>query len=314
MRKKLQLWIASVAMLGMLATPVASVRATQMITEDENRIEVTKSDKPYLALGEDLSAAQKKTVLGLMGVDEAKLEEYRVIYVNNEEEHKYLGDYIPAKEIGTRSLSSVLIMDGEKDSGIDVNTYNINYCTEGMYKNACATAGITDAQIIVAGPTNLSGTAALVGIFRAYQELTGEALNDEAVDAAMDELVTTGEIIENNEEDSEKIEAMVSELKQMAAMGKLDDINDITNAIDDAAKNYDLSLSESDKEQLAKLIEKIKGLDIDWKGIMNQAYDWAQVINDKYGDQIKQTVTSESFWDKVGQILQKLIDAIKSLF
>ena len=38
MRKKLQLWIASVAMLGMLATPVASVRATQMITEDENRM------------------------------------------------------------------------------------------------------------------------------------------------------------------------------------------------------------------------------------------------------------------------------------
>ena len=39
-----------------------------------------------------------------------------------------------------------------------------------MYKNALVTAGIEDADIIVAGPKNISGTAALVGVFKAYQE------------------------------------------------------------------------------------------------------------------------------------------------
>ena len=53
----------------------------------------------------------------------------------------------------------------DKGNGIKVSTYNINYCTAGMYKNALATAGISDANIIVAGPFALSGTAALVGNF-----------------------------------------------------------------------------------------------------------------------------------------------------
>ena len=52
-----------------------------------------------------------------------------------------------------------------------------------MYKNALATAGVTDANIIVAGPFQLSGTAALVGIFKAYEEMTGDNLDEEVVDA-----------------------------------------------------------------------------------------------------------------------------------
>lgn len=43
-----------------------------------------------------------------------------------------------------------------------------------MYKNALTTAGITDADIIVAGPKPISGTAALVGIFEAYEAMTGK--------------------------------------------------------------------------------------------------------------------------------------------
>ena len=63
-----------------------------------------------------------------------------------------------------------------------------------MYKNALTTAGITDADIIVAGPKPISGTAALVGIFEAYEAMTGEAVQDNVVDAALNELVVTGEL------------------------------------------------------------------------------------------------------------------------
>ena len=60
-----------------------------------------------------------------------------------------------------------------------------------MYKNALATAGVTDAKIIIAGPTGISGTAALVGIFKAYEEMTGEEIDEKTVDAVADERVTT---------------------------------------------------------------------------------------------------------------------------
>ena len=51
-------------------------------------------------------------------------------------------------------------------------------------------AGIADAKIIVAGPFPISGTAALVGTLKAYEEMTGKKLDDKVTDAAMDQLVT----------------------------------------------------------------------------------------------------------------------------
>lgn len=282
--------------------------------ENSDDIVISENDEPYLALGADLTAEQQKTVLDLMGIEASDLDQYDVVYVNNEEEHEYLDDYIASSEIGTRSLSSVVIVKTEKGSGVNVSTYNINYCTAGMYKNALATAGIEDADIIVAGPFPLSGTAALVGVFKAYKEMTGESLDEDAVDAAMDELVTTGIIEESIDGDPEKVEAMIAELKEMIANGELADEEDIREAIDSASEKYGLNLSQDDIDKLLSLLMKLKDLDIDWGNVIDQAKDWAKVINDKFGDQIKEAVTSEGFWDKVASFFQKIIDALKSLF
>lgn len=142
----------------------------------DDNVVIKESDKPYLALGADLSEDQKNTVLSLMGIDPAQLGNYDVVTVSNSEEHQYLDAYIPSSQIGSKSWSSVVIVKKEKGNGINISTKNISYCTVGMYKNALVTAGIEDADIIVAGPKNISGTAALVGVFKAYQEMTGKEL------------------------------------------------------------------------------------------------------------------------------------------
>ena len=124
-------------------------------------------DKPYLSLGADLTSSEKQTVYQLLGVDSDDLDKYGISTVTNQEEHKYLDSYVSSSAIGTRALSSVLIEKGEKGSGIQVETKNITYCTEGMYQNALATAGAKDIKVTVAGPTQISGTAALVGAIKA---------------------------------------------------------------------------------------------------------------------------------------------------
>lgn len=291
----------------LFASPLASFAEEEPSGDD---VVIKEEDKPYLALGADLTADQQHTVLSLMGIDAADLENYDVVYVNNSEEHEYLDSYISSSAIGTHALSSVLIAKTEEGSGIHISTYNINYCTSGMYKNAMATAGITDADVIVAGPTSISGTAALVGIFKAYSEMTGEALDQDAVDAAMDELVTTGSIEASGSVDSEKLEAMIAELKEMIANGSLDSEDEIRDAIEEAAEKYGLKLSSEDIDKLLALLQKIKGLDIDWNGILNQASDWAS----KYGSKLKDMVTSEGFWDKVIAFFRKIIAKIKELF
>ena len=285
---------------------------TAEVSDSTDAVVITENDKPYLALGSDLTEEQKNTVLGYMGIDPAALENYDVVYINNQEEHQYLDSYMDSSAIGTKSLSSVVITKADKGSGINISTYNINYCTVGMYKNALATAGVTDANIIVAGPFQLSGTAALVGIFKAYEEMTGNQIEEEIVDAALNELVTTGELNKSIDGDPESVEALIAELKEKLANGDLDTEEDIREAINELAKKYELSLSEDDIKTLIELIDALKGLDLDWDSIANQAASWA----DKLGvdlDSIDKEAAMGLF-EKIKEIVKSIWEKIKSIF
>lgn len=307
-KRMLTFTMAAVIAAGTVAVP-QNVYATEEVTEQGDNVVITEEDKPYLALGADLTADQQHKVLSYMGIDVADFDQYDVVYVNNEEEHKYLDAYIPSKQIGTKSLSSVLISLTDKGSGVKVSTYNINYCTAGMYKNALATAGIEDANVIVAGPFELSGTAALVGTFEAYQKMTGESLDESVVDAAMDELVTTGELEQSIDGDPQEIESMIAELKSKIASGDLDTPEKIQAAIEEVAKDHNLKLSDEDKQKIADLLNKLKGLDLNWDSIANQASEWA--------DKLQESISSgglQSIGQAISDFFAKIIEAIKSLF
>ena len=293
-------------------TEATTEAASEQGQEENDKVEISKDDKPYLALGEDLSKDQRKTVLKYMGISEKDLDKYEVVYVNNEEEHKYLDEYISSSAIGTHSLSSVVITQAEKGQGLKLSVYNVNYCTVGMYKNALATAGVTDANIIVAGPFQLSGTAALVGIFKAYEEMTGDNLDEEVVDAALNELVTTGELNQSIDGDSDSVEALIAELKQKLANGELSTDEDIRAAIDELAKKYDLSLSEDDIKTLIDLINALKGLDLDWDSIANQAKSWADKLGVDFNNIDKEAAAG--FFQKVVEVVKSIWEKIKSIF
>lgn len=166
------MWQAWFLEVQPVPAPVYATEAEDAQEDNGDDVEITLDDKPYLALGADLTADQQHTVLSYMGIEAADFDKYDVVYVSNAEEHQYLDSYVPKKQIGTKALSSVLVSLADSGNGLKVSTYNINYCTAGMYKNALATAGVEDANVIVAGPFPLSGTAALVGTFEAYEKLT----------------------------------------------------------------------------------------------------------------------------------------------
>jgi uncharacterized protein YpuA (DUF1002 family) len=184
--------------------------------------DTASADSSYLSLGADLSDSEKSTVLKLLGVDEDALDDYTVLTVTNEEEHRYLDDYISQDQIGTMALSSVLVEKTEKGSGLNVKTYNISYCTEGMYTNALTTAGVTDADVTVAGPYEISGTAALIGAAKAFSESTGVSIDEKALDGALDEMITTGDLEAALDADPEAVEGLIAELKEKAAAGDID--------------------------------------------------------------------------------------------
>lgn len=248
------------------------ISGTIVQNEDSDNVTIKASDKPYLALGADLNDSQRATILSIMGIDAANLSDYDVVYVTNAEEHQYLDSYISSSQIGTRSLSSVVIVQRDKGSGLNISTTNINYCTVGMYKNALTTAGVTDADIIVAGPTPISGTAALVGVLKAYQEMTGKEISDLVVDTALNELVLTGQLEESLKGVSDaEVEEFIAYIKALIAKDDLTDDEGINGAIDEACEKYGVTLSDDERQQIVDLVKKINSLGIDLNGLVDYA-------------------------------------------
>jgi uncharacterized protein YpuA (DUF1002 family) len=192
-----------------------------------------------------------------------------VVTTTNEEEHQYLDAYLDYSLIGDQALSSALVVGKESGYGIQVNTTNISYCTVGMYQNALATAGIKNADIKVAAPYKMSGTAALIGVMKAYSEMTGEPLQAESVDAATQELVTTSQMGESLG-DTDQAEELIAAVKEAIVSEGLDDPDKISQVIDQACSELDISLTEEEKQKIQDLMQKIAGLDLDMDTIKEQ--------------------------------------------
>lgn len=274
----------------------------------DDNVVVGKHDKPYLALGADLTAEQQATVLGLMGIDPAKLSDYDVVQVTNAMEHEYLDAYLPSSTIGSRALSSVLIMEGKKGSGIQISIKNISYCTVGMYKSALATAGLEDAEIIVAGPFPISGTAALIGALKAYSEMTGDEVKEDSLDAAMNEIVVTGQLADATGGDKAKAEELMAYLKQEVVKNDLKDDKSINEAIEQGCKKFDVQLTDDQKAKLLDVLKKISDLDLDWNTLKNQASDLYDRL-DELG-----LLSNSGIGAKLKSLFQSIIDFFKSLF
>ena len=272
------------------------------------KVQADEVDAPYLALGADLSAEEKNTVLNLLGVDAGQLDQYMVVTVTNADEHKYLDSYLDASVIGSRALSSVVVEKKEKGTGIQVKTSNITYCTTGMYQNALATAGLEDAEIRVAGPFNISGTAALVGAMKAYGEMTGQSIEPENADAATEELVTTSELGETLGS-QDQAEALIGAVKDAIVAEEVMEPEAIEAVIDDTAKEMNIELSEEDKEKIRSLMEKIGKLDLDVDSLKAQAIELYQKLDemdiDISSEQVQGFLASISSW------FSKVWDVIK---
>lgn len=258
----------------------------------------------YLSLGADLSESEKSTVLKLLGVDEDELDNYTVLTVTNEEEHKYLDEYISQDQIGTMALSSVLVEKTEKGSGLDVETYNISYCTEGMYANALTTAGITDADVTVAGPYEISGTAALIGAAKAFSESKGISIDEKALDGALDEMITTGDLEAALDADPEAVEGLMAELKQEVAAGNinLSDKEAVKETVEELANKYNIQLTSDQLQKIIDLLEKISHLDLNIDNLSQQVQNLTNKLEDM-------GITSE----QAKSWFQELLDWIMSL-
>lgn len=254
-------------------------------------------------IGANLSEDQINTVYTQFGIQRGSVGE---LTVTNAEERDYLEGLVDESVIGTRSISCVYIKILEEGKGLSVSASNITWCTEDMYRSALMTAGIYDAEVKVGAPFGVSGTAALTGIYKAYEDITGTELVEEAKEAAADELVTTAELADEIPE--EDAVAIVNELKLI-----LDEIQNMSDEelreqIDQIATQYGYTLDDALVEKLIRLCRSLQGLTIaDLQEKVEQFKDTIETVS-QYADQ------ALGFGQKLVQFIQNILDAFKNIF
>ncbi|WP_088102478.1 DUF1002 domain-containing protein [Alkalihalobacillus urbisdiaboli] len=256
-----------------------------------------------VTLGEDLSEEQKQQLLNEMGVT----EDVEIITVSNEEEHKYLGNYVNKNQIGTRALSSSKITLTEAGSGINVKTNNIKLVSEGMYANALVTAGVEDADVYVTAPMAVSGTAGLTGLIKAYEIATEIEIPEEQKQIANEEMVRTGELAESI--GVEEATELMNRIKEELAANPVETEEDLRALIERIAQELGITLTEEELNGLVSLFMRMKDLNIDW----NQVQEQISYVRDNL-DEFLNREDTQSFIRTLLDVLNRFIESISNLF
>ena len=216
-----------------------------------------KVGEARVAIGANLDSEQIAAVYSDFGIERGVIPE---ITVTNENERQYLEGLVDDKKIGHKAISCVYITILDDGSGLNVSTKNINWCTEQMYKNALTTAGITDADVKVTAPIAVSGTAALTGIYKAYEDITGNSLSSLAKMVGAEELIVTGQLAEYI--GSDEATALINELKGILDITETMSDADVKKEIKKLADQYNVQVTDEQIEQLLKLCRQLEKLDI----------------------------------------------------
>ena len=237
-----------------MAIVLGSTAAPLVVRADSSKV---------VTLGANLTDSQKNSMYEYFGTSSDKAE---VIEVTNADERKYLEGVAPDEQIGTRTYSCSYV-EPTTSGGIQVKVSNLTYVTSSMISSTLLTSGVKNCNVVAASPIEVSGTGALTGIMMAYEKATGTTLNDDQKAAATDELVTTGDLANDIGQDKE--ENVMNDVKKDVIEGKLTDADDIQNAVENAAKDNNVTLTQEQIDKISDLMKNISQYDYDVKALKN---------------------------------------------
>ncbi|WP_214778194.1 DUF1002 domain-containing protein [Exiguobacterium sp. s22] len=258
-------------MKPVLALTIGAVAFTGMIPKVGAEAVVNDT---IVTLGESLSAEQEKWVLERMDAPEG----IEPIIATEADEEKYLGDSVPQAQRGGGMYSSARIKL-TNGTGLDIQTENVTWVTKDMYANALVTAGVTDADIYITSPINVTGTSALTGIMKAYDQTaaeTGIELSDERKELAQEELAVTSEI--GKTVGQEDVAGLMNEIKAEIANQMPETNIEIRDIVIQVLNQNNVQLSEGQLDQLTTLFENMQQANLDWSSISNGLKDAGQDV------------------------------------
>ncbi|MGG7177908.1 DUF1002 domain-containing protein [Clostridium paraputrificum] len=257
-----------------------------------------------VTLGANLTDSQKNEMLKYFGVTK---NDANILEITSEEEYKYLGKVANASQLGNKSISSSYVEPTTK-GGLNITTNNLTWVTDGMIKNALITAGIENANVKASAPFKVSGTAALTGILKGFENSSaGQKIDEDKKEAANEELVVTGDLGDKIGQDDAT--NLINDVKKEIIKEKPKTDKQIEKIVDKASKKYDSELSQEDKDNIKGVMSKINDLDLNYNNLKDQLNDVTNQLKDKLNSD-----EAKGFFSKIGDFFSKVWDSITNLF
>lgn len=228
--------------------------------EEEDTAEETKGNTDsgkVVTLGENLNEEQRASMYEYFGTSPDEVE---TIVVTHADEVQYMQGIATDEQIGP-TTNSCAYVEPTDSGGIKVKTANLNFVTSAMIASTLTTARMENCNVIAACPFEVSGTGALTGIIMAYETASGEELDEGQKEAAMEELVTTGDLADSVGQ--EKATEVIKDVKTEVIDEGLTDPEEIGDAVDNIAEENEITLTDDQRAQVVALMEKISQYDYD---------------------------------------------------
>ena len=225
--------------------------------EDTDTSEGNTDSGKVVTLGENLNEEQRASMYEYFGTSP---DEVQTIVVTHADEVQYMEGIATDEQIGP-TTNSCAYVEPTDSGGIKVKTANLNFVTSAMIASTLTTAGMENCNVIAACPFEVSGTGALTGIIMAYETASGEELDEGQKEAAMEELVTTGDLADSVGQ--EKATEVIKDVKTEVIDEGLTDPEEIGEAVDNIAEDNDITLTDDQRDQVVALMEKISQYDYD---------------------------------------------------
>lgn len=284
--------------LTLSLTAVLSLSSLGLVFADGARV---------VTLGSNLTQAQKDTMLKYFGVNK---DEVVILEVNNQEERKYLQGVASEAQLGKKTYSCAYVEPTKSGSGINVKTANITWATPAMVATTLSTAGLTDADVVIAANFPVSGTGALTGIMKAFEDATGEPLEEDKKELASEELITTGDLGDDIGQD--KATGIVNDVKTEIIKNNTKDTVQIAETINNVVNNYNVTLTDEQIAKLEGLMEKISKQDYNYSEMKNALESVSDVVNENLSA-IGENVNT-GFFDGIKNFFTGIGDWFKGLF
>ena len=260
-----------------------------------------------VTIGVNNTAEQRAKIFKYFGVNESDVQ---VLEVNNKEEREYLGGIATEAQLGTKTYSCAYVQP-TNSGGINVKTANITWVTSSMVASTLSTAGMTNANCVIAAVFPVSGTGALTGVMKAFEDASGKELDEDKKELASEELITTGDL--GDEIGQDKATGVINDIKTEIIKNGTSDTVQIAETINNVTNNDHVTLTDAQVKQITDLMEKIAAQNYDYNSMKQTLNNVSDVVKDNL-EEAGETVGNSGILDAIGDFFSSIGEWFSNLF